>query len=73
MVSKFGFSQFDKLAADRLALAVARLVEMRVIDARSEAGDALLDYLKIGGIDGPSSVPEWVENYLATSKRKAGE
>lgn len=63
-------SPFDKLAADRLAMAVVRLIELGRLDARSEAGDALLDYLRIGGIDGPRSVPEWVEKY---KKRKGDE
>lgn len=35
---------FDQLAADRLADEVAVLVRRKVIDARSPAGDALLDY-----------------------------
>ena len=35
---------FDQIAADRLADEVAVLVRRKVIDARSPAGDALLDY-----------------------------
>ena len=35
---------FDKRAADHLADEVAKLVERKVIDARSPAADALLDY-----------------------------
>jgi hypothetical protein len=35
---------FDQLGADRLADEVAVLVRRRVIDARSPAADALLDY-----------------------------
>lgn len=56
---------FSKMFADKLAHAVAKLVERRVIDARSEAADALLDYLEIGGLDGPKSVPEWINQYEA--------
>lgn len=44
-------------AADRLAVAVARLIEIRALDARSEAGDALLDFLEVGGLGGPKDVP----------------
>lgn len=53
------------LGADRLAAAVARLVSTRTIDARSEAADALLDYLDIGGVCGPADVPTWLRQYEA--------
>ena len=49
--------------ADRLAYECARQIRLGKIDARSGIGDALLDYLHIGGIDGPSSVPEWMRQY----------
>lgn len=39
-----GAHPFDRTAADRLADEVATLVRRRVLDARSPAGDALLDY-----------------------------
>ena len=58
-------------AADRLAYHVAMLVLHRVIDARSAAADALLDYLEVGGLDGPKSVPEWVEGYEARKEVKS--
>lgn len=56
---------FHRVGADRLAYAVARLIQTRVLDARSEAADALLDYLDVGGIDGPKNVLEWMEQYEA--------
>ena len=50
-------------SADRLAYQVARLVHLRVIGERSGASDALLDYLNVGGIGGPSNVPDWMKEY----------
>lgn len=58
-----------KIGADRLAYAVAQLIQQRVIDTRSEAGDALLDYLDIGGPDGPKDVPSWMYQYGITKKK----
>ncbi len=58
----------DQIGADRLAAAVARLVSSRSVDARSEAADALLDYLDVGGVGGPSDVPAWLAQY---EKRQA--
>ena len=55
----------DRIGADRLAAAVARLVSNRAIDARSEAADALLDYLDVGGVGGPPDVPTWLRRYEA--------
>lgn len=40
-------SPFAIRAADQLAIAVNRLVENGVLDARSEVADALLSYLEI--------------------------
>jgi len=37
-------SPFTIIAADRLAMAVNKLVKQGIIDARSEAADRLLDY-----------------------------
>ena len=54
-----------RVAADRLAYECARAVERRTIGPRSGVGDALLDYLEVGQVDGPCSVPEWVEQYEA--------
>ena len=54
---------FDKRGADRLAREVARLVNSKVIDSRSRASDAMLDYLQVGWVDGPTTVPEWCEQY----------
>jgi hypothetical protein len=46
---------FDKRAADVLACEVQRLIERKVIDSRSPAADALLDYVDPGPNE---SVPE---------------
>lgn len=54
---------FDKKAADRLAYNCCRMIEQRVLGERSGVGDALLDYLKIGFMGGPQSVPDWMEQY----------
>ena len=43
-------------AADRLAYEVAKAVGRGAIGSRSAIGDALLDYLGIGTLDGPSDV-----------------
>ncbi len=56
-------SGFDKRGADRMAYEIARLVKLGRIDERSAASDAMLAYMRIGGVDGPRSVPEWVEAY----------
>ena len=56
-------SAFDKRAADRMAYEIARLVKAGRIDERSRASDAALDYMQVGGIDGPKSAPEWVDAY----------
>jgi hypothetical protein len=56
---------FDKRAADRLAREVARLIDIRIVGSRSAVADALLDYLQVGGIEGPKSVPEWCEAHDA--------
>jgi hypothetical protein len=52
-----------KKKADNLAYFVGRLVVNGHLDARSGAADALLEYLNIGGVDGPSTVPEWLESH----------
>ena len=56
-------SAFDKKGADRMAREIARLVDLKRIDARSAAADALLDYLQVGSVDGSKSVNEWCEKY----------
>lgn len=63
-----GFKEVDEHAflwasANRLAYQVARLVLRDRISSRSGASDALLDYLNVGGIDGPKDVCEWVRAY----------
>jgi hypothetical protein len=59
---------FDKQAADRLAYACAGAVMQRAVGSRSAIGDALLDYLQIGGMDGPQTTPEWMERYEAAAR-----
>lgn len=56
-------------AADRLAYEVAKAVGRGSIGSRSAVGDALLDYLGIGTLDGPSDVPTWIEQYEAIQSR----
>jgi hypothetical protein len=60
---------FSKIAADRLAYAVAKCVERGSLDSRSGPADALLNYLEIGGIGGFQSVPDWVADYEAKQKK----
>jgi len=55
--------EFDKIAADRLAYHCAKAIERRDIRTRSAIDDALLDYLQIGYLYGPKTVPEWMEKY----------
>ena len=52
-----------QIGADRMAYAVARLIQMGRLDSRSEAGDALLDYLGIGQPGEPQDVPTWMARY----------
>jgi hypothetical protein len=49
-----------------MAYAVARLILMGRLDSRSEAGDALLDYLGIGQPGEPQDVPTWMDRYEAS-------
>ena len=62
-------STFDRRAADRLAYAVAKCIECGAIGTRSGPADALLAYLKIGGLDGPKSVRDWVRSYESRESR----
>lgn len=57
-------------AADRLAYQVAKAILRGSIRTRTGVSDALEDYLEIGGIDGPKTVPEWVERYEAAEAGK---
>jgi len=61
---------FAKRAADRLAVAVARLVEIGQLSARSAAADALLDYFEVGSIDGPKDVAEAIAR-LGVERKEA--
>jgi hypothetical protein len=54
-----------QIGADRLAYAVAKLIQSNCLDSRSEAGDALLDYLEIGHPGAPHDVPTWMARYEA--------
>ena len=53
--------------ADKLAYEVARAIERGTIRTRSAIDDALLDYLNIGGVGGPDTVPAWMEEYQRTA------
>ncbi len=61
---------FDKIAADKLAYECARCIEHGVLGSRSGVGDALLLYLNVGGMRGPVSVPDWVDEYEKTNNLK---
>lgn len=50
----------DRIGADRMALAIIDLVDRKIIDSRSPAADAALDYIRVGCPDGPASVQDWV-------------
>ena len=52
----------DRIGADRMALAIFRLVDRGVINPRSEAADAALDYAQVGCHGGPKSVQDWMES-----------
>ncbi len=51
--------------ANRLAYHCARAVVRGDIGSRSTIGDALLDFLEVGGLDGPNDVPTWIAKYEA--------
>ena len=59
--------------ADKLAYYCAKAIERREIGSRSAIGDALLSYLDIGGMDGPSNVPVWVEQYEAAEAKEESD
>lgn len=58
-------SPFVVRAADKLAAAVSKLVKARVLDARSEAADELLNYasLRFGDSNPIGDLEEQVEKY----------
>lgn len=66
-------SPFDKRGADRLAYECARAVTGGKIDSRHPIADALLDYLDIGCVGGPSTVPEWMDAYCRKSPNAGGQ
>lgn len=61
--------RFDRRGADKLAYECARAVQEGRVGSRSAIGDALLNYLEVGGMDGPRSVPEWMEKYAARKEQ----
>ena len=64
LVREGGMSEyFDKKAADKLAYHVAVAIANGWIATRSAIDDALLNYLEIGGVDGPTDVPTWIDEY----------
>ncbi len=48
---------------DHLAFKVAVMVQLRKLGTRSAVADELLNYLNVGGVDGPVDIPSWVEQY----------
>jgi hypothetical protein len=54
---------FDMRAANKLAYECARAIRDGFIGERSAISDALLDYLRIGNLDGPPDVPTWMDYY----------
>ncbi len=52
-------------AADRLAYEVATVILRGSLGVRSRVSGALEDYLEIGSVDGPKTVPEWIKQYEA--------
>ena len=63
-------NQCNQIGADRLAYAVAQLIQRGVLDSRSEAGDALLDYLEVGTPGEPQDVPTWMYRYEASQNAR---
>ncbi len=59
----------NRKASDRLAYEVARVIVSGILNSRSPAADALLDYLKIGS-GGPETLPAWMEQYEQYEARK---
>lgn len=55
--------RFDRRGADRLAYECALAVRAGKIDSRHPVADALLDYLDVGCVGGPTSVMEWMALY----------
>ncbi len=56
--------------ADDLAYQVAWLIRNYILDPRSRVSDALLHYLRIGSLDGPSDMNEWLLKYEAKMPHK---
>lgn len=73
MIARQVVNAADQRGADRLAYAVALLVKSGKLDARSAAADALLDYLGVGGLDGPKDVPTWMAEREATESKGLDE
>ena len=73
MVARQVVRAADSRGADRLAYAVASLVKNGKLDARSAVADALLDYLGVGGLDGPKDVPTWMVEHESTQAKGLDE
>jgi len=58
--------------ADKLAYEVACAILNREHGKRSAVSYSLLNYLNIGGISGPKTVPEWMDKYRAAKGGGAG-
>lgn len=59
---------FARRAADALAYECAKAVRSGRLDARSGIADALLDYLDVGGLGGPTDVSSWMRDYEQNEK-----
>ncbi len=66
VLREIDMNKYKQIGADRMAYAVARLIQMGRLDSRSEAGDALLRYLNIGHPGEPRDVPTWMDCYEAS-------
>lgn len=59
--------------ANRLAYHCARAVVRGDIGSRSTISDALLDFLKVGGLDGPFDTPGWIAEYELQAEHEANK
>lgn len=51
--------------ADRLAYQCAQAIARRAIGTRTKISDTVEDYMNIGSIGGPQTVPDWITEYEA--------
>ena len=59
-------SEFRKSAADKMCYEVFLSVKLGLLRTRTRLSDAAECYADIGGLDGPPTVPQWIENYERT-------